>query len=109
MQGSQLIGNHCYKLKRLLADAKAGSTSYAELSEALIDNLPVLTNDHWFSHYVPYVALAASILSLTGNIFLFYKICHVIAIITLLKPTNAASIMHPPLIYQGASNLLDTD
>ena len=37
---------HRYKLKRLLADAKAGTTSYAELSEALIDNLPVLTSDH---------------------------------------------------------------
>ena len=95
---------YCHKLWQLLANAKQGISSYATLLDAIVD-LPALSNNYWFTDYIAYIAFALATFSLCINVYMLYRIRHLIAMMALIKPISAMPGTHPPLIYQGQSTI----
>ena len=95
-----------HKLEKLADDAKQNKVSYANLAEAMEDNLPILSTDsQWSTLTIPYIALAMSVASLVMNIFLYYKMRTLTVALALIKPTTASPITLPPLIYGSSTSV----
>ena len=100
---------HKRKLNKVVKDAKQGRASYANLAEAMVDKLPVLsTSSQWSTMSVPYISLILAIVSLLMNLFLLYKLRALTIALSLLKPVDSAVITAPSLIYGSSPTTVPT-